>query len=94
VAARTDQWSFNNLGPGATLVSPEFANPFLDFGPVVVAVERSNPAITAPTAERLNVALTVYRTGPGRFRIAATNIGAQPIVDMVVRWWALATVIV
>lgn len=91
---RTDIWSFGGLDRGATEVSPEFPNDFMPFGPVVLGVERSQPAPVQGNVESVNVALTVYRTANGRFRIAATNVGGTNITSMVVRWWTLQAVVV
>ena len=91
---RTDVWSVGTLPRGTTQVSPEFPNDFLPFGPVVLGVERSQPAPAENNPESINVALTVYRTTNGRFRIAATNVSGTNITSMVVRWWTLQAVVV
>jgi hypothetical protein len=80
-------WEFGTLEPGDTVMSDVFENPVSEFGPIVLAVEKSDPSVPG---EPFNVALTVFRVDQKVFLIAATNVSRLPIGAMVVRWWAFA----
>jgi hypothetical protein len=51
---------------------------------VVLAVEEMKPPVSSGDSS-LNVALTTHLAG-NKFRIAATNLSAKPIENLVVRW--------
>jgi hypothetical protein len=94
VASNTDTWDIATLAPGDTVVSNLFDNGLgVDVAPVVVQVIRSTPAFGSGNAGtnpgRANVALTVFRTSNGRFRIAATNVSQVPVTEVQVRWWSI-----
>ncbi|MCB0237087.1 MAG: hypothetical protein KDH08_00290, partial [Anaerolineae bacterium] len=72
-------------GPAPITVAVEFMDTqsgpvSSDFPPPNVPQQREWP----------NVSLTVYYVDDGRrFRVAATNLSAVQITQMVVRWWRL-----
>jgi hypothetical protein len=73
-------------GPAPITVAVEFMQ--FDAGPGTVTVDF--PPVNQPQQRGINVVLTVYYVEDGRFfRVAATNLAALPINNLVVRWWRL-----